>query len=190
MNGVICEAHPQDAGELLPLLLSAIGSIAYTLSGSRNQKETEEVLRDWIARENNRLSYSNILVDRRDGEIAGMLVCYSGSDAARLDEPIKKRLAELYGAQAAEELVAECSPGDYYLDTVAVAEGYRGQGVAKGLLAAFESRGKLSGCSRLSLIVEPYNEKATSLYRGLGYREDGKLPVSGTMYTIMVKPLD
>lgn len=190
MTGIIGEAHPQDAGELLPLLLSAIGSIAYTLSGSRNQEETEAVLLDWMSKENNRLSFSNILVDRRDGCIAGMLICYSGSDAEKLDFPIKKRLEGLYGLQAANELVVECLPGDFYLDTVAVAERYRGQGVAKGLLAAFESRGKTSSCKRLSLIVEPYNEKAASLYRSLGYREDGKLPVSGTLYTVMAKPLE
>jgi ribosomal protein S18 acetylase RimI-like enzyme len=189
MTGIIGEARPQDADELLPMLLSAIGSIAYTLSGSTNQEETEAALREWIAKDNNRLSYSNMLVDRRDGRIAGMLICYSGSDAERLDEPIKKRLEELYGPQAAEQLVTECLPDDFYLDSVAVAEHYRGQGVAKGLLAAFEFRGKSSGCKRLSLIVEPNNEKAASLYQRQGYREDGKLPVSGTLYTVMVKPL-
>lgn len=190
MQDTISQATPGDAEELLPLLLSAIGSIAFTLSGSTDERETEQALLSFMRSEGNRLSFSNTLVDRRGDAIAGMLICYPGTEASMLDRPIISTLEERYGKNSAAKLIPECLPGDFYLDSVAVAERFRGQGVAKGLLAAFEERGRACpGCSRLSLIVEPGNEGAAALYRSRGYGDDGQLPVSGTPYTRMIKPI-
>lgn len=171
----------------MPLMLSAIDTIAYTLSGTRDDVETWRILADAVRKEDNRLSYRNIIVDRRDGAIAGMLICYAGDEAERLDQPIRERLARNYGPEAAEALVPECQPGDFYLDSVAVDERYQGQGIAKALIGAFEQKGTQERCARLSLIVEQYNDRARALYEKLGYREDGELHVGGALYTRMIK---
>ncbi|RJE91240.1 GNAT family N-acetyltransferase [Paenibacillus sp. 1011MAR3C5] len=184
---MIDQAKPQDADTIMPLMLSAIDSIAYTLSGTREDEETWRILADAIRQEDNRLSYRNIIVDRRDGTIAGMLICYAGDEAERLDYPIRERLARDHGPEAARALVPECRPGDFYLDAVAVDECYQGQGIAKALIRAFEQRGVEAGCARLSLIVEQYNDRARSLYEKLGYEEDGLLDVGGSSYTRMIK---
>ena len=104
-----------------------------------------------------------------------MLVCYSADKAIELDQPIRERLERLYGAEAAGALLPECLPGDFYLDSIAVDERYRGRGIAKGLMSAFEERGREEGFLRLSLIVEQYNEGAYALYRCLGFVDDGIL---------------
>ncbi|REK75708.1 GNAT family N-acetyltransferase [Paenibacillus paeoniae] len=184
---MIDQAKPQDADIIMPLMLSAIDSIAYTLSGTRDDAETWRILAEAIRQEGNRLSYRNIIVDRRDGGIAGVLICYAGDEAERLDHPIRERLARDYGPEAAKALVPECQPGDFYLDAVAVDERYQGQGIAKALISAFEQRGIEAGCARLSLIVEQYNDRARALYKKLGFREDGLLDVSGGSYTRMIK---
>ncbi|MDQ6420356.1 GNAT family N-acetyltransferase [Paenibacillus sp. LHD-117] len=186
---MIDSALKSDADKLMPLLLSAIGSIAHTLSGTSEDSETWDVLLGYIGQERNRISYGNIIVDRRDGGIAGMLICYPGDEAIELDRPIRERLERNYGAEAAGALVPECKPGDFYLDAVAVDERYRGQGIAKALIAAFEERGKAGGFRRLSLIVEQYNEGAYALYRKLGFVDDGLWIVSGGTYIRMIKEL-
>ncbi|MFD0588561.1 GNAT family N-acetyltransferase [Paenibacillus sp. GCM10027627] len=186
---MIEQATPQDVNEVMPLLLSAIGSIAHTLSGSVDDEETWRVLSGYYAEQGNRLSYRNVLVDRREGAIAGMLICYSGDEAEGLDRPIRDRLTALYGEDTANQLVPECKPGDFYLDSVAVDERFQGRGIAKELIAAFESRGRAGGFAKLSLIVEEYNDKARSIYTKLGFEEDGLLQISGGTYTRMVKNL-
>ncbi|GKU75924.1 GNAT family N-acetyltransferase [Paenibacillus sp. L3-i20] len=180
-------AKREDVNEVLPLLLSAIGSIAYTLTGTNEDDETWQVLSDYYLQENNRISYRNIIVDRRDGVIAGMLIAYLGDEAEQLDKPIKDRLKHLYGEASAAKIVKECQEGDYYLDAVAVDERYRGQGIASNLITAFEERGKSLGCKQLSLIVESYNTRAYSLYSRLGYIADGNITVSDGIYSRMVK---
>ncbi|GBG06762.1 N-acetyltransferase [Paenibacillus agaridevorans] len=186
---MIDSATVKDADALLPLLLSAIGPIAHTLSGTTDDVETWDVLRDFLSSEHNRLSFRNILVERRDGAVAGMLIAYSGDAAEELDRPIRERLESLHGEEAASAVVTECKPGDYYLDSIAVDERFQGQGIAKSLIAAFEERGRSQGYDKLSLIVEPYNEGAYALYRKLGYKDDGLWQVSDGAYKRMIKQL-
>ncbi|MHA6485400.1 GNAT family N-acetyltransferase [Paenibacillus sp. strain BS8-2] len=183
------KAAIHDADELLPLLLSAIGNIAYTLSGSKDEVLTRSVLRAYIAGDNSRLSYRNIIVDRQEGVIAGMLIAYSGDKADELDKEIRERLQRLYGEEAAAAVVTECKDGDYYLDSIAVDERFRGRGIAKSLIAEFERFGRAAGFIRLSLIVEPYNDGAYSLYRKLGFVDDGLWNVSDSAYKRMIKEL-
>lgn len=184
---MIDQAKPQDAHAVMPLLLSAIGSIAHSLSGTSDEVETWDVLAGFFTQAHNRISYRNVIVDRREGTIAGMLVCYSGDEAEELDRPIRERLERHCGAEASKAIVPECRPGDFYLDAVAVDERYQGKGIAKELITAFELRGQQMGCARLSLIVEQYNERAHQLYKRLGYREDGELSIAGNLYYRMIR---
>ncbi|MOA23600.1 putative acetyltransferase [compost metagenome] len=94
------------------------------------------------------------------------------------------------GISTGDEIVVEAQHGEFYLDSIAVNERYRRQGVARGLIAAFEQRGKEEGYRRLSLIVEQDHSQAYALYSKLGFEEDGDLIVSGGRYIRMVKQLD
>ncbi|OMF38714.1 hypothetical protein BK133_00445 [Paenibacillus sp. FSL H8-0548] len=182
-------ARKEDVQEILPLLLAAIGHIAYTLAGTEDQSEMEQILADFYMREDNRISYKHVIVDRREDGIAGMLLSYGGDHAAALDLPFVNRNGRDKGVYADERIAVEAQEGDYYLDSIAVAARYRGQGIATALIEAFGQKGMLGGCKRLSLIVEPDNEKAYSLYRRLNFTEDGSITVSGSRYIRMVKLL-
>lgn len=186
-------ALKEDVHEIVPLLRAAIGDIAYTLAGTSgdeadeaDEAETDRILGEFFVQEGNRLSYTHVLVDRREDGVAGMLLCYSGNGAAALDTPFLPRAGAGDGTRS---IVTEAQEGDYYLDSIAVAERYQGQGVARQLIAAFEQKGAAAGMSRLSLIVEPGNARAEALYRKLGYTEDGGLLVSGSRYIRMIKPV-
>ncbi|MGO4345597.1 GNAT family N-acetyltransferase [Paenibacillus sp. MCAF9] len=184
---MIEQAVKEDLKEVMPLLLSAIGHIAYTLAGTEDDAEVERILGDFYVREDNRISYKHVLVDRREDGIAGMLISYSGDGAAELDVPFVTRPGRDKGVRADETIAVEAQGGDFYLDSIAVAERYQGQGIAKALISAFEQKGEEAGCSRLSLIVEPENTRAYAIYKKLGFTEDGTILVSGSPYIRMVK---
>ncbi len=180
---MIDQAKREDAGEVLPLLLSAIGEIAYSLAGTERPDEAADILAEFYAKENNRLSYRHALVFREEGRAVGMLLAYPGDNAAELDRPLAERPGRSGGG-----IVTEARSGDYYLDSLAVRADCQGRGIAKALIGAFERRGAAAGIERLSLIVEQGNDHAQKLYARLGYREDGELDIHGGRYTRMIKP--
>lgn len=187
---MIRQAVQEDVHEVMPLLLAAIGNIAYTLAGTEDDAETKRILAEFYGREGNRISYEHVLVYTRDGHVVGMAISYPGDGAELLDRPFAERIALIHGAAGADPIVVEAKEGEYYLDSIAVDEEYQGQGIAKELFAAFEEKGKDAGYRRMSLIVEPYNEGAYALYKKLNYVEDGIITVSGGQYRRMVKNIE
>lgn len=181
-------ATNDDAPAVIPLLQEAIGPIAYLLTGASDDAEAARRLTDFYKQPGNRISREHMLVHERDGRVAGMLVAYSGNDAQRLDEPFLERMRRDFG-EAEREIVREARDGEYYLDALAVAEEYRGQGIATALMAAAERRAGELGFDRTALIVEAYNERAFAIYSRGGYAEDGMLRIGGSDYRRMVKRL-
>jgi ribosomal protein S18 acetylase RimI-like enzyme len=184
---MIGPARREDVQEVLPLMLAAIGNIAYTLAGTEDQAEAERILADFYTRADNRISYKHVLVDRREEGVAGMLISYAGDGAAALDEPFMTRPGRDKGPRSNESIAVEAEEGEYYLDSIAVDERFQGQGIAKALISAFEQKGKAEGYKKLSLIVEPYNTRAHALYKKLNFTEAGTIEVSGSEYIRMVK---
>ncbi|MCA0757450.1 GNAT family N-acetyltransferase [Paenibacillus sp. N4] len=183
-------ASKEDVKEVLPLLLSAIGYIAFSLAGTDNEEEAARVLAEFYAREDNRLSYRHVLVYRKEGTVAGMLLSYPGDGAAELDAPLAARPGREGDTYAGSGITVEAEAGEYYLDAIAVEERYRKQGIAKALIAAFERRGRLEGYDTVSLIVEQDNKSAYSIYSKLGYVEYGFLDIRGCRYLRMKKRVD
>jgi ribosomal protein S18 acetylase RimI-like enzyme len=118
-----------------------------------------------------------------------MLVAYSGNDAHLLDEPFLAQLRRRSPSMAESAIVREAQDGEYYLDALAVAESYRGQGIAKRLMTAAEQRAAELGFDRTALIVEAYNDRAYKLYTASGYKEAGTLRIGDSDYRRMVKPI-
>ncbi|MDF2724284.1 MAG: family N-acetyltransferase, partial [Paenibacillus sp.] len=74
-------ATRDDAPAVIPLLLEAIGDIAYLLTGASDEAEAAERLTGFYKQLGNRVSCDHVLVAEQDGQVAGMLVAYSGNDA-------------------------------------------------------------------------------------------------------------
>ncbi|QAY66724.1 GNAT family N-acetyltransferase [Paenibacillus protaetiae] len=184
---MIVQAEKKDAKAVIALMYEAIGSaIARSLTGAEHDDEALAALEQLFAEEGNRISYRHVLVDKREGQIAGMLLSYSGDEAAELDKPLAERAMRRTGAKE-YAITQEAAEGDYYLDAIAVDAAYRGQGIASALIAAFENKAALLGYSRATLIVEPDNAKARALYTRLGYKPEGEIVVSGKRFGRMVK---
>ncbi|MEI2281919.1 GNAT family N-acetyltransferase [Paenibacillus polysaccharolyticus] len=180
-------ARKEDVDQIIPLLVQAIGDIAYALAGEADHERAMDILREFVTQENNRISYQNITVMEQDGQIAGMLVAYAGDDVDRLDQPLLNRPGRDGDEKYA--LVKETRPGEYYLDTLSVSEPFQGQGIGRALMAAFEQQGRELGHTQVALIVEQDNGRAMQLYERQGYVQDEVILIGGHEYYHMVKEL-
>ena len=63
---------------------------------------------------------------------------------------------------------------------VAVVPGYRGMGIGKALFAAAEQEARRRNCCKLTLEVLSGNERAISIYKGLGFKPYALDPENGT----------
>ncbi len=110
------------------------------------------------------------------GQVAGVLACLPGSELARcrLQAALILRKAGLLpeatvrrGQQAAPSLVRP-EPDDYYLSRLAVAAGWRRQGLGRLLLRRCEEAGRQAACTRV--VLQAVDEPGTrAFYRRCGY---------------------
>lgn len=186
-ENVLRNAKKEDAAGVLPLMMDAIGSIAYSLTGEDSPQEAMAVLEEFYCREGNRLSYENVTVLEKEGRVAAFMLAYHGSRAEALDRPLKARL-EARGKPSAA-IVCEAGQDEFYLDSLAVHPDFRGQGLGTLLLEEFGRQAAEEGWRRLSLLVEEHNGGARKLYERLGYRPEDALMVAGHRYDRMVKKI-
>jgi ribosomal protein S18 acetylase RimI-like enzyme len=184
-RNVLRIATKEDAAGVLPLLMDAIGDIAYSLTGEDSPEDAMKVLEEFYSSEDNRLSYENVTVLEKDGRVAAFMLAYHGSRAEALDRPLKARL-EARG-QSAAAIVCEAGPNEFYLDSLAVHPDFRGQGLGTLLLEEFGRLAAQAGWRKLSLLVEEHNSGARKLYERLGYAPEEALMVAGHRYDRMVK---
>lgn len=118
-----------------------------------------------VARTEGGFSHINAHVATVQGAIAGMLLGYrlpDPYDAGPMDDlpAVVRPLIEL------ESL----APGSWYINAIATASAWRGQGIGTRLMALAQQLALDSGLSMLSLIVAEENTRAQALYQRLGYR--------------------
>ena len=130
-------------------------------------------------------SHQHIVFAERDNDIVGMAAGYTAEQHRRSsDKPLRQ--APGYPAVRRKVVGALCAPllrildtlddGDFYLLSIAVDKGLRGQGVGSKLIAAIEDRARASGSRRLSLDVSAKSEGARRLYERRGMTVESQWP--------------
>ena len=181
-------AVKKDAEKAAELIHIAIDDIAEKLTGQTKEENIRETLAHFFREENNRLSYQNTIVADILGEVVGIVITYPGEDASRLDEPILKRLRK----KRRNEVIffdKEADEGDFYIDTVCVADRFRGYGIGAMLLKEAEKAAIQKGYLRLSLNVAQDNPVAKKLYEQNGYKDEKAIKINEHPYNYMVKTL-
>ena len=181
-------AVKKDAEKAAELIHIAIDDIAEKLTGQTKEENIRETLAHFFREENNRLSYQNTIVADILGEVVGIVITYPGEDASRLDEPILKKLRK----KRRNEVIffdKETDEGDFYIDTVCVADRFRGYGIGSLLLKEAEKAAIQKGYLRLSLNVAQDNPVAKKLYEQNGYKDEKAIKINEHPYNYMVKIL-
>ena len=181
-------AEERDTSSVARLILLAIGDIGCQLTGETDERDILRKLETFIDAEGNRFSRSCILVKEEDGRPVGMILCYLGSEAERLYEPVLRHLRRKSG-NATVTIDKEADEDEYYIDALAVDPSSQGRGYAKQLIAAAESRARELGCDKIALNVDLTNEDARALYAKLGFLADKEISIHRKPFWHMVKSL-
>jgi ribosomal protein S18 acetylase RimI-like enzyme len=191
---MIRPAHPDDAPEAVPLILEAIGSIAFLLAGTKVLAEAMSILERFFEEEGNRVSHQNALVveepelNARGPRILGVAISYDGSAARELDEPLE-RAAKIQSGSSDYKIPTEAEPDEFYLDTVSVNRNCQGRGIGRQLIEAVSERGRQLGRNRIGLLVDVSNPDAKRLYERLQFRVYKRRELAGEEYFHMVRDL-
>jgi ribosomal protein S18 acetylase RimI-like enzyme len=149
---MIRQAVRSDALTAVPLILQAIGHIAFVLSGTAEDQETASILNDFFRQKDNRISFQNTLVLEEDGELVGVAIFYDGAKARKLDAPLEHAAAKKSG-HADYCIPTEPEASEFYLDTLSVSPRCQGRGYGSLLIEA--------GCD-LVLLPVPHRKTLAS----------------------------
>ena len=183
---MIKNAQKQDAKICIKLLNLAMEDIAYKLSGYDDPVKSDEILEKFFVSETNRLSYKNVYVYKRDDVIIAAMCAYFGGDVAKLDSEISQHLKAL-GKDA--QIEKECFDDEFYIDSIAVDEKFRRQGLAKELILHSFARAKELGHKKVSLIVDINKPKVRKFYESLGFKFNTKKIINLHEYDHMIKEI-
>lgn len=183
---MIKNAQKQDAKICIKLLNLAMEDIAYKLSGYDDPVKSDEILEKFFESETNRLSYKNVYIYKRDDVIIAAMCAYFGGDTAKLDREISQHLKAL-GKDA--QIEKECFDDEFYIDSIAVDEKFRGQGLAKELILHSFARAKELGHKKVSLIVDVNKPKVRKFYESLGFKFNTKKIINLHEYDHMIKEI-
>lgn len=121
-----------------------------------------DIARQRYEREDEKISHQNCTVAAANNKLVGMLLAFSDAvehDAEEVTDPVLAPFENLR------------EDDSYYIDCIAVFEGYRGQGVGGELMRLAEQQAEDKQFGKMSLIVFDENIQAKRLYERLGYRE-------------------
>jgi ribosomal protein S18 acetylase RimI-like enzyme len=168
-------AIPDMAPVASGLIYLTMHQTADYLFGSNNARQT--ILR-LFEMKSNRFSYQFTEVISFSGNIAGLVVSYSGRSLKALELPTALRVFQAIGIfgffrfirQALPLLnVKEAAPDEYYISNIAVLPEQQGQGLGSHMLQWIEKKAREQGYQKVSLTVDIENERAFALYCRTGF---------------------
>ena len=114
-------------------------------------------------------SYRHALIAWVDGRPAGLCLCYDGADYHEMRNITFPLFSEGNEEMDLENAQDEAVSGEFYMDSLAVLPEYRRQGIGRMLMLAQIERAKAAGFRKATLLVDPDNPGAQSLYRSIGF---------------------
>ncbi len=182
-----------DASFIADAILGAIGEeITLDLAGARlTAKDVHDLFQRLAEREDTQYSYLNTRIVREDdGSPIAACISYDGGYLKKLRRPFFHEANKTLGWGLTDEEIeawpGETEPGEFYLDTIMVLPQYRGQGIARALIADAGIKAAMAG-KPLGLLCDLDNDKAHRLYESVGFRNVGERPFAGHIMHHMQK---
>jgi len=181
---MIRRAKPEDATEVVPLLLQAMAELAPKLTQTQDQSTINRIFEHFFQQSGNQYSYENTLVFEEADKVLGSLTAYDGAKLLELRKPFLIYLSQPDITD--NHLDAETQSGEFYLDSISVNVSAQGKGIGKQLIKAGLAWGKQSGHQTIGLLVEQNNARALKLYQQMGFKIQNEKEFMGGSYNHMV----
>lgn len=179
-------AKKEDGAAVAKLILVILKDMELDFLEEFGEEQALEAIAACFEDPTYRFGYARGLVEEIDGEIAGAVFGYPANKEAIIDLPLQKYLR----AQGIEDEVQmfidpEAFPNEWYLDSIAVDERFRGQGIGSKLLTAVDRLATHGGEKVIGLNVDKANPNAKRLYLRDGFKDVGEIVISGHVYDHM-----
>ena len=175
---IIRPAQPEDAPQAAELILASTGRFGEILFGRGDRARAATAVAGFFGYPHNRFSYRLTYLAEIDGQVAGLLLAFPGSQIERLTMALRTQMRPVLGAWGALWMVLysvplffgiETTADEYYVAHLAVSASFRRQGIGQRLLELAEQQASSAGLARCSLLVAMDNEPARRLYQRQGY---------------------
>ncbi|MGG7073606.1 N-acetyltransferase [Campylobacter sp. 9BO] len=183
---MILQAQTTDAKTCIKLLRLAMEDAAFYLAGTSDDRLCNEILSKFFTSEVNRISYKNVYVYKENSAVVGAMCVYFGGDLDILDTEI---LANAKALNSNLVLANECEEDEFYIDSIAVDEKFRGKGIASKLISHAFVIAKEKNHKKVSLIVDETKPKTLAFYESLGFKNIGKKEIYKHRYHHLIKEI-
>ena len=140
-------------------------------------------------REDTLYSYLNTIIAEVDGETAGALVSYDGSNYAALRKTTFDLVERNTGVHVNQNPM-ETGAGEYYLDGMAILPPYRGRNIGKRLIQDRIRYAHGSGIEAVTLLVDKDKPRLQAYYESLGFTFKEEVFAFGSWYNKMLSRSD
>ncbi|GCF94423.1 N-acetyltransferase [Enterococcus florum] len=179
-------ARKQDAQEIAELILIILKDMHLPFVTEFGEEAAKQAIMASYEDPTYRFGYDRGLVEEINGEIAGAVFGYPAKEEPIIDEPLTRYLSSI-GLSVDVKLFIdpEATAGEWYLDSIAVNEAFRGQGIGSRLLKAVDQLATRDGETVIGLNVAKENPAAKRLYERQGFTVVGDRIISGHPYDHM-----
>lgn len=186
----IVNAEISDAPLIGKTVVMAVGDeITERFAHPRPKDDVFRLFTNLAARDDSQYSYINTLKALSDdGRPMGFIIGYDGVTLPKLRKAFFEEVRTVLGREMEGSIPDECSPGEFYLDSLAVFPEYRGSGIARSLISAMARRAADYG-KPLGLLCDKENTRARRLYDSLGFIKVGETPFADEMMDHLQIPL-
>ena len=187
---MIRPGRPADADQVAPLIDIVFTEMEIPQLMRVPKPTLYAVLKQAFLLPTYRYGYPQTLVADQDGKISGIAVGYLHEQEAHIDDALRPLLPKL-GLTPSSSLFkdTETYPGEWYLDTLAVAASAQGHGIGTKLLTAVDAVARAHKAGKVSLNVDQQNPRARKLYERNGFIKRGELMIGSHRYDHMIRPI-
>lgn len=182
------DATSDDAPFIARVVLAGIDMLDIDANLPDEQRAIYEHLMDICRMDDTLYSYLNTRIAEIDGNRVGALVAYDGARYAALRAKTFGLVQQTSGMDLSRNAM-ETSPGEFYLDSMAVLSDYRGLGLGKMLISDRMDYALRNGFQKVTLLVDKDKPRLQQYYESLGFAFVEEMFVFGAWYNKMVCPL-
>lgn len=184
---MIRQASKNDVSQVSELIYMILDEKESYFTKNFMKEEVMAFIRHSYDQEISFFSYSNIIVKELKGQSVGIALMYDFKMTDAFCKQWENDVALFFGEDLDEFETSEAQPGEFHLDTIAVFEAFRGQGIANELLEKMDQIARRHGHHKLSLNVSEKNIAAKRLYESHNYKMESQFLISGHTYFHMTK---